>query len=129
MKFSNSRRLMIQAEMDTNVRQWHFSFQSFVLFGLISVVILCSSLFFGAEYLTKYLYQNKLEEVQKSFTTISSTLEDLHGKLNYLDSKMALIEEKDRAVRTYADLPEIDQDIRELGIGGIRFEKFDDRFP
>ena len=127
MKIRNFRRLMIQAEMDTNVRQWHFSFQSFVLFGLISVVILCSSLFFGAEYLTKYLYQNKLEEVQKSFTTISSTMKDLHGKLNYLDSKMALIEEKDRAVRTYADLPEIDQDIRELGIGGIRFEKYDDQ--
>ena len=36
---------------------------------------------------------------------------------------MDTIEEKERAVRTYANLPEIDQDVRSLGIGGLRLEK------
>jgi len=37
---------------------------------------------------------------------------------------MDTIEEKERAVRTYANLPEIDQDVRSLGIGGLRLEKY-----
>jgi murein DD-endopeptidase MepM/ murein hydrolase activator NlpD len=35
---------------------------------------------------------------------------------------MAIIEEKDKAIRTYAGMPEIDQDIRKLGIGGRSLE-------
>ena len=35
-----------------------------------------------------------------------------------MDDKVIIIEEKDRAVRTYAGMPEIDIDIRKLGTGG-----------
>ena len=42
----------------------------------------------------------------------------LKSKLNYLDSQINKIEEKDNAIRSYAGMPIIDKDIRKLGIGG-----------
>ena len=124
MKTGNNHRFIFQAESDRKVRQWHFSIQNFLVFTLVSLLILGTSLFFGAEYLTRFLYQQKLQEVRDNFTSLSGALLELNGKLSYLDQKMDIIEEKERAVRTYANLPEIDQDVRSLGIGGIRFEKY-----
>ena len=124
MKTGNNHRFIFQAESDRKVRQWHFSIQNFLVFTLVSLLILGTSLFFGAEYLTRFLYQQKLQEVRDNFTSLSGALLELNGKLSYLDQKMDIIEEKERAVRTYANLPGIDQDVRSLGIGGIRFEKY-----
>jgi hypothetical protein len=92
--------------------------------ALVSLFVLGTSLFFGAEYLTRFLYQQKLQEIRNNFTSLSIALNDINGKLNYLDQKMDTIEEKERAVRTYANLPEIDQGVRSLGIGGLRLEKY-----
>ena len=124
MKTRNSHRFIFQAETDRRVRQWHFSFQNFLIFALVSLLVLGTSLFFGAEYLTRFLYQQKLQKIRNNFTYLSRTLNDINGKLIYLDKKMDTIEEKERAVRTYANLPEIDQDVRSLGIGGLRLEKY-----
>jgi len=124
MKTRNSHRFIFQAETDRRVRQWHFSFQNFLIFALVSLLVLGTSLFFGAEYLTRFLYQQKLQKIRNNFTSLSKTLNDINGKLIYLDQKMDTIEEKERAVRTYANLPEIDQDVRSLGIGGLRLEKY-----
>ena len=49
---------------------------------------------------------------------MSSNLKLLQKKLEDLDNKVLGIEEKDKAVRIYAGMPEIDLDIRKLGTGG-----------
>ncbi len=120
MKTGNSHRFVFQAETDRRVRQWHFSFQNFLILALVSLFVLGTSLFFGAEYLTRFLYQQKLQGIRNNFTSLSIALNDINGKLIYLDQKMDTIEEKERAVRIYANLPEIDQDVRSLGIGGLQ---------
>ena len=124
MKTGNSHRFVFQAETDRRVRQWHFSFQNFLILALVSLFVLGTSLFFGAEYLTRFLYQQKLQGIRNNFTSLSIALNDINGKLIYLDQKMDTIEEKERAVRIYANLPEIDQDVRSLGIGGLQLEKY-----
>jgi murein DD-endopeptidase MepM/ murein hydrolase activator NlpD len=47
----------------------------------------------------------------------------LANRVETLNSQISLIEEKDKAVRTYVDLPEIDESVRELGIGGVMGNK------
>ena len=39
-------------------------------------------------------------------------------KIQDINSEITIIEEKDGALRSYAGMPIIDQDIRKLGIGG-----------
>ena len=49
---------------------------------------------------------------------MSNNLKFLQEKLEDIDDKVSIIEEKDKAVRIYAGMPEIDLDIRKLGTGG-----------
>ena len=103
--------------------QWDFSKKQ-----LLTVVILCVSiagtgLFFATDYLTKILYQAKLKSLKRDYSQLSLTLSNLQQQMDLLSTHVVSIEEKDRALRTYANMPQIDKDVRKLGIGGMEVVK------
>jgi len=110
---------IFQAESDRRVKQWHFSLERLLVRLGVLVVVFAAAFYFAADWLTDLLYKSKLAEMQKNYSELSSTIINLQDRVSTLDSQVSLIEEKDKAVRTYADLPEIDENVRELGIGGI----------
>ncbi len=114
-----NHKFIFQAESDRRVRQWHFSLERLLARIGVLAVIASAAFYFSADWLTGILYNTKLTEMQKNYSDLSSTVVNLHNRVETLNSQMSLIEEKDRAVRTYADLPEIDESVRELGIGGV----------
>jgi len=109
---------IFQAESDRRVRQWHFSLERLLVRLGVLAVVFAAAFYFAADWLTDLLYKSKLAEMQKNYSELSSTIINLKDRVSTLDSQVSLIEEKDKAVRTYADLPEIDENVRELGIGG-----------
>jgi murein DD-endopeptidase MepM/ murein hydrolase activator NlpD len=83
-----------------------------------TVIVLGAFLFTTADLLSDYLYQKRLIEFKSNYSNVAQNLEILRDRLEQIDVQMNKIEEKDKAIRTYAGMPEIDQDIRKLGIGG-----------
>ena len=114
-----NHKFIFQAESDRRVRQWHFSLERLLIRIGVITVIAVAALYFSADWLTNMLYNTKLTEMQRNYSNLSSTVVKLHDRVETLNSQMSIIEEKDKAVRTYADLPEIDESVRELGIGGV----------
>ena len=110
---------IFQAESDRRVKQWHFSLERLLVrIGVLSIIA-SAGFYFSADWLTNILYKTKLTEMQHNYSNLSSTVMNLQSRVENLNSQISLIEEKDKAVRTYADLPEIDESIRELGVGGV----------
>lgn len=68
------------------------------------------------------LYQSRIREIQDKNRSVISLLLDTQERLNRLEDEMGKIEEKDRALRTYSNLPPIDTDIRKVGVGGMRLK-------
>lgn len=117
------KKYIFQAESDRQVRQWHFSFsQIMAVMGFASVLI-GAILFFTAELFTDWIYQNRLKEIQSEYSSIFTTLNYLQEEVTNLDSQLDEIEDRDKAVRSYADFPPIDKDVRALGVGGIPVEQ------
>ncbi len=114
---------IVQTENRHWVRQWHFT--SKTLWGAlgISVILVGTLLFFSAEFLTQRLYQSKIRDIRQEYSSLSITLTELQNRLGEMNNDIDRIEEKDKAVRTYANLPDIDKDIRRLGIGGMRLDR------
>ena len=112
------KNIIIQKESKTGVRQWHFDRFQVLTFTCIVLMIIGVSLFFVSDQLSHYLYEKRLKEFRTNYVNVSKNLASLKSKLNYLDSQINKIEEKDNAVRTYAGMPIIDKDIRKVGIGG-----------
>jgi murein DD-endopeptidase MepM/ murein hydrolase activator NlpD len=118
----SNKNFIFQRETKTGVRQWHFTHsQAIALLGATTVVI-GAFLFMSADFLSNYLYDKRLAEFKSNYSNIANNLEVLQERLKQIDDQIAIIEEKDKAIRTYAGMPEIDQDIRKLGIGGRSLE-------
>ena len=113
---------IIVSEKDTGVRNYHFSRKfAFTAIG-ISVLSISTVLFFTANALTGVMYKTKMNNLRSSYEHLSETLTSLQNQLDNVSGEVGVIEEKDKAIRTYAGLPQIDQDVRKLGVGGTDFK-------
>ena len=109
---------ILQKESDNRIAQLRISSRQLIFLVSISVCTLLSILYLSAEILSDMFYEKRLNEFKKNYNIMSNNLKFLQKKLEDLDNKVLIIEEKDKAVRNYAGMPEIDLDIRKLGTGG-----------
>ncbi len=118
-KKSQKHYIIISAD-DRGMRQRNVTRHRIFTLLSLAIVIVTGIFFFSAEALTDILYKSKIETIKQHYFTLSTTLVDLQSKMSDMSTTMESIEEKDKAIRTYADLPVVDQDINRLGIGGVR---------
>ena len=59
------RFVVIRDDNDVNVHQWSLSQSTVLIISVIAIVLSTSALFFTTEFLTRYLYQAKLQEIRK----------------------------------------------------------------
>ena len=109
---------ILQKESDDRIAQLRINSRQAILLVSICICIFLSILYLSAEILSDMLYEKRLNEFKKNYNIMSNNLKFLQKKLEDLDNKVSVIEEKDKAVRIYAGMPEIDLDIRKLGTGG-----------
>ena len=109
---------ILQKESDDKIAQLRINSRQAILLVSICICIFLSILYLSAEILSDMLYEKRLNEFKKNYNIMSNNLKFLQKKLEDLDNKVLVIEEKDKAVRIYAGMPEIDLDIRKLGTGG-----------
>ncbi|MFL3051033.1 MAG: M23 family metallopeptidase, partial [Candidatus Neomarinimicrobiota bacterium] len=112
------RFVIIRDDNDVNVQQWSLSHGSFIVTSILIVILCAVLLSFTAELMTRYLYQAKLRDIRDNNASLTSVFVDLQTSLSDIQDEMEDLEEKDKALRTYANLPPIDQDIRQVGVGG-----------
>ena len=118
-----NRKYILHSESDNLVNQWHFSNAKILALVSVTLIILSSFLLVGADYVSKVLYDKRLKEFKANYSSVVSNIDKIQSRLKELDQQILDIEEKDKAVRTYAGMPQVDKDIRKLGIGGVRLKK------
>ena len=118
-----NRKYILHSESDNLVNQWHFSNAKILALVTVSLIILGSFLLIGADYVSKVLYDKRLKEFKANYSSVVSNIDKIQSRLKELDQQILEIEEKDKAVRTYAGMPEVDKDIRKLGIGGVTLKR------
>ena len=126
------KNIIIQKESDENVRQWHLNREQSIALMSVTAILIGSIVFLGADYLSTYIYEKRLNEFKASYANVSKNLEILKERLAQIDEDLEIIEEKDSAIRSYAGMPSIDKDIQKLGIGGRTLESgkfFDNLAP
>ena len=119
----SNRKYILHSESDNLVNQWHFSNAKILALVSVTLIILGSFLLIGADYVSKVLYDKRLMEFKANYSSVVSNIDKIQSRLKELDQQILDIEEKDKAVRTYAGMPEVDKDIRKLGIGGVTLNK------
>lgn len=116
------KNLIIQTEYRNGASQWHLSNKKLFLYFFLVFITLIIFSFFMANLLSSYLYNKKINEYKASYGYVSENLSLLSEKITNLNKQIDIIEQKDSALRSYAGMPIIDKNIRELGIGGKKIE-------
>ena len=112
------KNFVLQKESDNDIQQIKINSKQALLIGAVFICIILSIIFLSAEILNDILYEKRINQFKKNYTLMSDRLKNLQKKLNNIDNKILEIEKKDKALRSYAGMPEIDVDIRKLGTGG-----------
>jgi len=113
------RKYILHSESEEDIKQLHFSNARVLGLVIVSLVVLGSFFIVGADYLSKMLYDKRLKEFKSHYSSVTGNIDAIQSRLKVLDQQILDIEEKDKAVRSYAGMPEIDRDIRKLGVGGV----------
>jgi len=114
-----NKKYILHSESDNKVNQLHFSNAQILGLVVISLIIMSSFLLIGADYVSKTLYDKRLKEFKANYNSVAVNIDAIQSRLKELDEQILDIEEKDRAVRSYAGMPEVDIDIKKLGVGGV----------
>ena len=116
-----SNNYILHRESNTGVRQWHFTRVQVLSLSIVTTIVLAGFLFISGDFLSKYLYEKRLDEFKSNYKTVAANLEVLRARLDQINAQMVEIEKRIRRT-DLAGMPEIDQDIRKLGIGGYSLE-------
>ena len=119
-----NKKYILHSESEEKVNQLHFSNLQILGLLAVSLIVLASFLLVGADYVSKTLYDKRLREFKANYNSVAENIDAIQSRLQELDRQIIDIEEKDRAVRTYAGMPEVDIDIKKLGVGGVESKDF-----
>jgi murein DD-endopeptidase MepM/ murein hydrolase activator NlpD len=103
------------------------TFLYFLSFGFFLLVLL--NLFFSFGFLGKVLDRAKLSQLEKENKYLESKLLDLNSVILNLKEEMASLIEKEGTVRMVFGLPEVDVQLREVGVGGPMPNQFSTQSP
>jgi murein DD-endopeptidase MepM/ murein hydrolase activator NlpD len=95
---------------------------SFVLMALVT-------LFFSFDFFGEIRDRTKLIQLEKENEYLESKLVDLSSAMLKLKVEMTALMEKEENVRTVFGLPEVDAQLREVGIGGPMPNRFSNQSP
>ena len=120
---SNKKPFSIHYLSSKRLRQINFSLRDFALFFVFLLIISVGiNYYLSINFSTDY-YKDKIEQAEQEYSDVSQELLD---KINKMERELALLEEKDSEMRTYAALPPLDEDIKVMGTGGSEEELNED---
>ncbi len=114
-----NKKYILHSESEKKINQLHFSNAQIIGLVTVALIVLGSFLLVGADYASKTLYDKRLKEFRANYNAVSSSIDVIQKRLKELDEQILDIENKDKAVRTYAGMPEVDIDIKKFGVGGV----------
>jgi len=89
-----------------------------IVFFTSLFILIALTIFVTVEYFSEFIYKTKLSKLKEDNKELVGVIENMETRLDSVSFELEVLFDKDKALRTYADIPEIDQDIRKLGIGG-----------
>jgi murein DD-endopeptidase MepM/ murein hydrolase activator NlpD len=82
------------------------------------VLLVLVNLFFSFDFFGEALDRAKMSQLEKENKYLENRLVDLNSVISKLKGEMANLMEKDENVRMIFGLPEVDAQLREVGVGG-----------
>ncbi len=112
-------QVVVISDDTADVRELNTSRVKILLLSSLVIFSLLTGLYFTADFLTDVFYGKRLATLRNQNKQLVTRINDINNRISLLTDQMISVNRKDQALRTYADLPLIDEDIRKVGVGGV----------
>ena len=102
----------------SDVKEINLGWKNIIGYGIASftTLLFIVSVFIGL--FTDFYHNSQVAHLSQSNQQLLKFLSDVDGKVVSLASKVQSLEKEDDDLRIFVDLPEINSDVRKLGVGG-----------
>jgi murein DD-endopeptidase MepM/ murein hydrolase activator NlpD len=118
MNYREKFSVLLIPQQKGRIREINISPHVLVLVLVGVALVLSSSLFFSLTAASRVVDKFKLSRLEKKNELLQAKLDDMNSTISSLRGQMAELIQKEEQVRMVFGLPEVDAQIRELGVGG-----------
>ena len=113
---------------NSSIKEYKISRMKFLFFIVIFLVVFLVGGNYSLDWLLEFRYDSKVEFLEKNNQFLKNQLSEMGSKIELINEQLAIIEKKDDDIRMIMGVPELGDDVRDVGIGGTNFEyKFADQ--
>ena len=106
----------------TNIKQVNISRKKIIIGLFVAVTVLMTTAKYSMDFVLDITQNSRIEALKKNNEFLKTRLDEMNTIVENITSQVAQIEEKDDELRMIMGVKELDQDIRNVGIGGATFE-------
>ncbi len=106
----------------TKINQLKISRKKIIIGLVILVAVIITTAKYSLDFVLDITQNSRIESLKKNNEFLKSSLDEMNNIVENITSQVAQIEEKDDELRMIMGVKELDEDIRNVGIGGATFE-------
>jgi murein DD-endopeptidase MepM/ murein hydrolase activator NlpD len=118
----NESTIVFISKDSTKVRQYRISRKRFIIYLGLFIFLLSVLGKYSLDFLLEFRYDSKVAFLEQTNNFLNAKLSEMTDRLALITDKMSDIEKKDDEIRMIMGLEELGDDVRNVGIGGAKFD-------
>ncbi len=119
---NDDSRLIFISKDQKNIREFHISRVKLFSFISIFLIVFTVSGKLGMDYLVDFSHNSKIKRLERTNLVLQNRLNEMKSTITGLNKTISKITKNDDHLRTVLGLKTISSDIREVGIGGAKYD-------
>jgi murein DD-endopeptidase MepM/ murein hydrolase activator NlpD len=119
---SNESTFIYLSSNGTNVKQFKISRKKIIIGLLVTIAFIVTTAKFTLDFILDITQNSRIESLKENNEFLKTRLDEMNAIVENITNQVAQIEEKDDEIRMIMGVKELDEDIRNVGIGGSTFE-------
>jgi murein DD-endopeptidase MepM/ murein hydrolase activator NlpD len=118
----NDSRIIFVPKDNSKVKQIIVSRKRLFFFTTIFLTLFLVVGKYSLDFIIDFSYDSKVKSLEQSNGFLKNQLSKMSKKIENINNLLAQVEDKDDEVRMYLGVPELNADLRDVGIGGANYD-------
>jgi murein DD-endopeptidase MepM/ murein hydrolase activator NlpD len=110
--------LYVNPNNSSEIKEFNLSFKKITFGVVVFLALLVFVLKYSVDFIVDFSQNSKINQLKKENIILQTELEKIGNKISTIRSSIDFLEERDDQIRAMLDLPKINEDVRQVGIGG-----------
>ncbi len=115
-------RLIFVSKDQKKVKEYRISRKKLITFISIFLIAFLISGKIGLDLLVSFSHNSKIERLERANIVLEMRLSEIQERMSVIKEEIELVNSKDDELRTVMGLDKLSNDIRDVGIGGSRYD-------